>query len=90
MLVSIHSDLNGQPLTAGEQEAVVSATTAGAILGSLVAGRAADRFGRKTVILVAALLFLLGSLEQAASQDVRQLVLGRGIVGVAVGGSAMV
>lgn len=89
MLVAIKGDL-GHPLSATEQEMIVSATTVGAIVGSIVASRAADWLGRKRVIVIAALLFLLGSLEQAASQDVPQLVLGRFLVGVAVGQSASV
>ncbi|CAO1629124.1 unnamed protein product [Parajaminaea phylloscopi] len=89
MLVAIKGDL-GHPLTAGEQEMIVSATTLGALIGSLIAGKAADWLGRKKVIVIAALLFLLGSLEQTASQDVSQLVLGRLIVGVAVGQAAAV
>lgn len=89
VLVAIKSDL-GHPLSAGEQELIVSATTVGAIVGSLVAGKASDWVGRKKVILIAAFLFLLGSLEQTASNDVPQLVLGRFIVGVAVGQAATV
>ncbi|PWN17919.1 hypothetical protein BCV69DRAFT_253510 [Microstroma glucosiphilum] len=89
LLVAIKGDL-GHPLSAGEQELVVSATTVGAIFGSLIAGRASDYLGRKRIILIAACLFLLGSLEQTASNDVPQLVLGRFIVGLAVGQAAAV
>ncbi|CAO1626121.1 unnamed protein product [Sympodiomycopsis kandeliae] len=89
VLVAFKSDL-GHPLSAGEQEFVVSATTIGAIFGSLIASKASDWLGRKRVILIAAFLFLLGSLEQTASNDVPQLILGRFIVGVAVGEAATV
>lgn len=89
MLVAIRSDL-GHPLSAGEQELIVSATTVGAILGSLFAGRLADWAGRKKVMLAAALFFLLGGLEQAASQVIQELVVGRGIQGIAVGMASMV
>lgn len=89
MLVAIHGGL-GHPLSAGEQELIVSATTVGAILGSLCAGRLADWIGRKKVMLGAALFFLVGGLEQAASQVVQELVLGRGIQGIAVGMASMV
>lgn len=89
MLVALKTDL-GHPLTAGEQELVVSATTIGAIFGSLIAGKASDWMGRKKVIVMASVLFLLGSLEQTASMDVPQLVLGRAIVGLAVGIAAAV
>lgn len=89
MLVAIHADL-GHDLTEGEQELIVSATTVGAILGSIVAGRIADMFGRKKVMIASGILFLLGALEQAASQVVRELVLGRILVGLGVGMASMV
>ncbi|PWN49661.1 sugar transporter [Violaceomyces palustris] len=89
MLVAIHQDL-GHTLSSGEQELVVSATTVGAIVGSVIAGRVSDWLGRKKVMVGAAILFLLGSLEQAASQVVRELVLGRVLVGVGVGMASMV
>ncbi len=89
MLVAIHDDL-GHVLSSGEQELIVSATTVGAIFGSLVAGRLADWAGRKKVMIAAGVCFFLGSVEQAASQVVRELVLGRVIQGLAVGMSSMV
>ncbi|KIS71256.1 uncharacterized protein UMAG_01156 [Mycosarcoma maydis] len=89
MLVAIHSDL-GHELNEGEQELIVSATTVGAILGSIVAGRMADWLGRKKVMIGSGVLFLLGALEQAASQVVRELVLGRVLVGLGVGMASMV
>ncbi|SNX82545.1 related to myo-inositol transporter [Melanopsichium pennsylvanicum] len=89
MLVAIHSDL-GHDLTEGEQGLIVSATTVGAILGSIIAGRVADWLGRKKVMIASGVLFLLGALEQAASQVVRELVLGRMLVGLGVGMASMV
>ncbi len=89
MLVAIHADL-GHELSEGEQELIVSATTVGAILGSIVAGRMADWLGRKRVMVASGILFLLGALEQAASQVVRELVLGRVLVGLGVGMASMV
>ncbi|TKY84964.1 hypothetical protein EX895_006044 [Sporisorium graminicola] len=89
MLVAIHADL-GHELSEGEQELIVSATTVGAILGSIVAGRMADWLGRKKVMIGSGILFLLGAMEQAASQVVRELVLGRLLVGLGVGMASMV
>lgn len=82
--------LGGQPLSAGTQEAIVSATTLGALASSCIAGATADRFGRKPVIIAAAVLFVLGSLEQAASQVTKEMIVGRVIVGMAVGLASMV
>ena len=110
MLVAIHEDL-GHELSEGEQELIVSATTVGAIIGAVIAGRMADWLGRKKVsnhperarkslvplltpvpqvMIASGVLFLLGSLEQAASQVVRELVLGRVMVGLGVGMASMV
>lgn len=89
MLVAIHADL-GHELSEAEQGLIVSATTLGAILGSIVAGRMADWLGRKKVMIGSGTLFLLGALEQAASQVVRELVLGRLLVGLGVGMASMV
>lgn len=48
----------------------------GALAGSLVASRAADVWGRKPVIVTAAILFALGALEQAAAQVYKEVILG--------------
>lgn len=89
MLVAIHQDL-GHSLSAMEQEFIVSATTVGAIVGALSAGRLSDWMGRKKVMITAGIFFALGSIEQAASQVVRELILGRVIVGLGVGMASMV
>ncbi|SPO22525.1 related to myo-inositol transporter [Ustilago trichophora] len=89
MLVAIHADL-GHELSEGEQELIVSATTVGAIFGSIIAGRMADWLGRKKVMVASGVLFLLGALEQAASQVLKELVLGRVLVGLGVGMASMV
>lgn len=49
----------------------------GALAGSLVASRTADMFGRRPVIIAAAVLFLLGALEQAAAQVYKEVILGQ-------------
>lgn len=45
---------------------------------------------RLQVILLAAVLFALGAIEQAAADNVQMMVLGRGIVGLGVGLASMV
>ncbi|GAA97708.1 uncharacterized protein L969DRAFT_91119 [Mixia osmundae IAM 14324] len=89
VLVTIGDDL-GQELSEGQQEMIVSATIFGAILGSLAAGLLSDWMGRKKTVLLASVFFTIGSLEQAASQVVKELVLGRVIVGLGVGIASMV
>ncbi|UZJ57439.1 hypothetical protein CBS101457_006759 [Exobasidium rhododendri] len=89
MLVAIHQDL-GHTLSASEQEIIVSSTTVGAIVGALLAGRLSERLGRKKVMIIAGVFFTLGSFEQAASQVIRELVLGRVLVGLGVGMASMI
>jgi hypothetical protein len=55
-----------------------------ALVGALAAGWLSDRFGRKKVLLGSSILFTLGAVEQAAAQIPKELILGRGIVGLGV------
>ncbi|KAH7052113.1 D-xylose-proton symporter [Macrophomina phaseolina] len=59
-------------------------------LGSLVNGPVADRVGRKGSILVAVVIFTLGSALQAGANSVAMLFAGRAIAGFAVGMLTMI
>ncbi len=72
-------------LNATQIECVVSAVLAGAFLGSLTSGHLADRYGRRSLLLVIALLFAIGSLVSAYSTTVLILIGGRFILGLAIG-----
>lgn len=50
----------------------------------------ADKFGRRGVILIADVLFALGALLQAVAGEVSIMIIGRSIVGLAVGGASLV
>ncbi|KKY14545.1 putative mfs myo-inositol [Diplodia seriata] len=89
-LVSIGTDLSGRALTTLDKSLVTSATSLFALLASPVTGVLADAWGRKRVILVADVLFLLGSLGQAWASSVWGMILGRSIVGLAVGSASFV
>jgi major inositol transporter-like SP family MFS transporter len=52
--------------TAG-QSLVAGIVLVGAVLGAIVAGTLSDRFGRRRVILVTALVFVIGALLSAAA-----------------------
>ncbi|WWC61536.1 uncharacterized protein I303_104120 [Kwoniella dejecticola CBS 10117] len=84
VLVTIKNDLGGV-LTDWEKEAITSATTLGALLGGLLAGGLSDYTGRKPVIVLANIVFILGSLIQAACHTVHTMIAGRLIVGLGVG-----
>lgn len=89
VLVSLKDDL-GHELSSSEQELVTSITSGGALIGAVMAGIPADRFGRKLGIYIGCILFLIGSVIQAASYSVAQMTVGRFIVGLGVGSAAMI
>lgn len=72
-------------LTNFQIEMVVSAVLFGALFGSGVSGRMSDLFGRRKVLVFTALTFIVGSLVTAFSPNLVTLVIGRIILGMAVG-----
>uniref|UniRef100_A0A6A7G6C7 Proton myo-inositol cotransporter-like n=1 Tax=Hirondellea gigas TaxID=1518452 RepID=A0A6A7G6C7_9CRUS len=70
-------------------ECIVSATIAAAWLASLASGALADWYGRRRVIIAGSLLFTVGSVVMAASPGKGVLLLGRIIVGLAIGLASM-
>lgn len=67
------------------QGLVVAAVPIGAVGGAALAGPAADRYGRRLMILVAAAVFIVGALASAAAPGVEVLVVARIVIGVAIG-----
>src|ERR1700735_970241 len=71
------------------QGVVVAIALAGAAIGAATAGYLSDRYGRRLVILGAGLLFIAGALISAVAQGVIVLVIGRFLVGLAIGVASM-
>ena len=67
---------------------VVSCLLAGAAVGALVAGRIADRIGRKKLIVATAITFVVGLVVAITAQELWWLIVGRVIVGVGVGSAS--
>ncbi len=67
------------------QGLVVAAVPIGAVAGAAIAGPAADRYGRRLMILLAAAVFIVGALASAAAPGVEVLVAARIVIGVAIG-----
>jgi sugar porter (SP) family MFS transporter len=67
------------------QGLVVAAVPIGAVGGAAIAGPAADRHGRRLMILIAAIVFIGGALASAAAPGVEVLVGARIVIGVAIG-----
>lgn len=64
---------------------LVSSVLIGAVIGAATNGILADIFGRKKIILVTALIFILGSVMCAFAPNVYILIISRIFVGFAVG-----
>ncbi|MEY8042212.1 sugar porter family MFS transporter [Saccharopolyspora cebuensis] len=75
-------------LTAFEQGSVVSVLLLGAMAGALAAGWLADRLGRRAALGVEGLVFLLGTALAVTATGYWTLVLGRVVLGVAVGAAS--
>ncbi|KAJ5542023.1 hypothetical protein N7461_008026 [Penicillium sp. DV-2018c] len=89
-LVTIGSDLSNRTLTTLDKSLITSCTSLCALIASPFTGVLADKLGRRKVILGADALFALGALVQAFPSQVWGMVLGRSIVGLAVGSASAV
>lgn len=66
-------------------EIAASSLLLGCILGASLAALTSDRFGRKKMLLVAAALFALSSIETALAVNLASFVLARVLGGIAIG-----
>jgi MFS family permease len=72
-------------LTTAAEEIVVSGVLLGATIGAIVGGKAADRFGRRRVLLVTAAIFGIGALASALAPSPAILIASRVVLGSAIG-----
>ncbi|KAL0572867.1 high affinity glucose transporter [Marasmius crinis-equi] len=72
------------------QGAIVAAMPAGSLVGALIVGYLGDRLGRKKSIMLAALVWVVGSILQCASVNRGMLVVGRIVAGLSVGISSAI
>lgn len=75
-------------LTIFEQSTIVTSTIIGAWIFSLISGYSSDRFGRKPIILLSSIIFTIGSLTMGFANSSALLILGRFILGIAIGFSS--
>lgn len=61
----------------------------GCVLGALLAGYASDKWGRKKVLLLTAVLFFVSALWSAVAGDLTTFIIARFIGGVGVGAASM-
>ena len=77
-------------MTSHQEGWVTSMLLVGAAVGALVAGRAADAWGRRTTLLIGGAIFIIGSLWCALASSIFALGAARTFLGVAVGGVSIV
>ena len=86
-LLFIREDLTLSPFL---QSAVVSAILVGTIIGAGGTGPLADRFGRRRLAIVAALVFIVGAVGSGLAPNVETLIGARVVLGLAVGASTVI
>ncbi len=64
---------------------VVSAVLLGALVGAIVSGRITDRFGRKRLLIVDAIIFIIGTLGSCLAPNIASIIVSRIVVGIAIG-----
>jgi len=69
---------------------VISSLVFAAAIGALIGGKISDAIGRRTTIIVLAVMFFVGVLVAVLSPNFAILVTGRIILGLAVGGASTV
>ena len=73
-------------LTTGQRGFLASSGVLGMMFGALVSGLAADRWGRRTIVLVTLLVFSLGSFLCALAPGYEWLLVFRFLTGLGLGG----
>ncbi|HEY2050445.1 MAG TPA: sugar porter family MFS transporter, partial [Caulobacteraceae bacterium] len=86
-LLFIRPEFSLSPLQVG---VVTSAALAGATAGAIGGGALADRIGRRTVLLITSVLFAIGAILSGLAASAAWLIVGRLIVGVAIGFASFV
>src|ERR687890_1183022 len=81
-LLFIRQDFSLNAFTEGF---IVSSLLLGAMVGAGVSGALSDRLGRRTIILVAAVIFAVGAIGAALSPSVETLIFFRFVLGLGVG-----
>ncbi|MBM0321146.1 sugar porter family MFS transporter [Staphylococcus pseudintermedius] len=78
------------PLNAYTEGLVVSSMLVGAIVGAGLSGPLSEKLGRRRLVFMISIVFIIGALILALAPTMEVLVLGRVIIGLAVGGSTAI
>ncbi|KAI5477346.1 MFS transporter, SP family, arabinose:H+ symporter [Pseudohyphozyma bogoriensis] len=89
-LGNIGTALDNKALNPTESEWAVAGLSCGALVGALVGGVYADIVGRKPVLIVGDVCFVLGAVLICASFSFIQFVVGRVVMGLGVGIASLI
>lgn len=64
---------------------VTTAVLLGAVIGCLISGRITDILGRKKIIIITSVIFMLGAIASGSAPNVQILIISRLILGVGIG-----
>ena len=67
------------------EEIVVSAVLVGAVIGAVIGGALTGRFGRRSMIIVAGIVFTVSAISSALAPTVTFLIASRIVSGIAIG-----
>jgi MFS family permease len=89
---NIGSALNFVPyhLTGFANGYLVSGASLGAAAGAILGGPAADRFGRKALLIVDALIYAIGAIGSAVTPNAAILLASRTLIGLAIGADSAI
>ncbi|MDR2818091.1 MAG: sugar porter family MFS transporter [Endomicrobium sp.] len=79
---------NDMSLSSFSQGVVVSAILLGAIIGAAVIGLLSDKYGRRNMVLLSAVIFAVGAISSSLANNVIILTISRIVLGTAVGGAS--
>ncbi len=86
-LPSLTEEMGLTPISEGW---VTASLVFAAAIGAVTCGRISDAIGRRTIIIILALLFFVGSVVVVVTPNVEILILGRILLGLGVGGASAV
>ena len=78
-------DAKGWALTDSQLSGVTTAVLLGAVIGCLISGKITDLLGRKRIIMVTSVIFMIGAILSGSAPNVHFLIISRLFLGVGIG-----